>query len=71
MARTFCLFNRNLHHILYFTGDFDRRSVVEPSIPHERMKVFLRIRPFTEEEVERNEDQVCIVIVPLISSLRI
>ncbi|XP_060582779.1 kinesin-like protein KIF20A [Ruditapes philippinarum] len=43
-------------------GDFGRPSVLEPPIPHEHMKVFLRVRPFSTEEKERNEDQQCLSI---------
>jgi len=46
---------------LITSGDFGRQSILDPPVPHEHMKVYLRIRPFTTEEQNRNEDQVLVL----------
>ncbi|XP_052285989.1 kinesin-like protein KIF20B isoform X2 [Dreissena polymorpha] len=43
-------------------SDFGRPSVLEPPVPSEHMPVYLRIRPFSKDETERNEDQGCYIV---------
>ncbi len=43
-------------------ADFDEPAVLRPKIERDRepMKVYLRIRPFTPEELDAKEDQCCL-----------
>ena len=44
--------------LLFTSADFGRPSVLEMPLS-DQMKVYLRIRPFAKDEIEKNEDQVC------------
>ncbi|KAL4221164.1 hypothetical protein ACF0H5_019423 [Mactra antiquata] len=44
-------------------GDFSRPSILEPHVQHEHMKVYLRIRPFSDSELQKHENQECLSLL--------